>query len=191
MLVGYARTSTHEQAASLEAQIAELREAGCEKIFSEQASAVGKRPQLDAAMAFIREKDVFMITRVDRLARSTADLLKIVDNLEKREIGLVVKSMNGMELDTRNAISKLMLTVLGAVAEFERQMMLERQREGIAKAKAEKRYKGRDPSALRKLPEIKALKNQGIGASEIARRLKINRSSVYRLLSTNPVDKGR
>jgi DNA invertase Pin-like site-specific DNA recombinase len=95
--------------------------------------------------------------------------------------------MNGMELDTRNAISKLMLTVLGAVAEFERQMMLERQREGIAKAKAERRYKGRAPTARRQLAEIQSLKSQGVGASEIARRLKINRSSVYRVLAPNSV----
>lgn len=186
MLIGYARTSTHEQAASLETQIAALKEAGCEKIFSEQTSAVGSRPQLTAAMSFIREKDVFMVTRVDRLARSTSDLLKIVEDLEKREIGLIVQSMNGMELDTRQAISKLMLTMLGAVAEFERQMMLERQRDGIAKAKAEKRYKGRAPTARNKLADIRALKSQGLGVSEIARRLKINRSSVYRLLAPSP-----
>ncbi len=187
MLIGYARTSTHEQSASLESQIAALQQAGCEKIFAEQTSAVGSRPQLTAAMSYIREKDVFMVTRVDRLARSTSDLLKIVEDLEKREIGLIVQSMNGMELDTRNAISKLMLTVLGAVAEFERQMMLERQREGIAKAKAERRYKGRAPTARRQLAEIQSLKSQGVGASEIARRLKINRSSVYRVLAPNSV----
>lgn len=183
MLVGYARTSTHEQAASLESQIEALKSAGCEKIFSEQASAVGSRPQLAAAMSFIREKDVFIVTRVDRLARSTAELLKIIEDLEKRDIGLVVQSMNGMELDTRSAISKLMLTMLGAVAEFERQMMLERQREGIARAKAEKRYKGRAPTARNQLAQMKKLQAAGLGASAIAKQLGVNRSSVYRLLS--------
>lgn len=184
MLVGYARTSTTDQVAGFEAQKAQLIAAGCEKLFAEQVSAVGERQQLKEALAFMREGDALVVTKADRLARSTAELLRLVEDLEKRGIGLRILSMNGMELDTRQATSKLMLTILGAVAEFERSLMLERQREGIAKAKAERRYKGRAPTARRQLAQMQELKAAGLGATEIARRLGVNRSSVYRLLAT-------
>jgi DNA invertase Pin-like site-specific DNA recombinase len=183
MLVGYARTSTTDQVAGFDAQKAQLEAVGCEKLFVEQVSAVGERQQLKEALAFMREGDALVVTKADRLARSTAELLRLVEDLEKRGIGLRILSMNGMELDTRQATSKLMLTILGAVAEFERSLMLERQREGIAKAKAEKRYKGRAPTARRQLAQMQELKAAGLGATEIARRLGVNRSSVYRLLA--------
>lgn len=185
MLVGYARTSTTDQVAGFEAQKAQLAAAGVEKVFAEQVSAAGHRAELKAALAFMREGDALVVTKADRLARSTTELLHLVEQLDGRGIGLRILSMNGMELDTRQATSKLMLTILGAVAEHERSLMLERQREGIARAKAEKRYKGRDASARRQLAEMRSLKAQGIGATEIARRLKVNRSSVYRLLATS------
>ena len=91
-----------------------------------------------------------------------------------------------MGLDTSTPNGRLMLTVLGAVAEFEREIMLERQREGIAKAKAEGKYKGRKPTAREKKADIKALLEEGKGASEIARRLGIARSSVYRIVADEP-----
>jgi DNA invertase Pin-like site-specific DNA recombinase len=147
MLIGYARTSTVDQKAGLEAQERDLRTAGAEKVFAEQVSSIGQRAQLDAALAFLREGDALVVTKPDRLARSTGDLLAIVKDLEARKIGVVILSMGGGErLDTRNPTSKLMLTILAGVATWEREIMLERQREGIAKAKADGRYKGRPVS---------------------------------------------
>src|SRR4051794_10090061 len=166
MQVGYARTSTAEQEAGLAAQERDLRDAGCERVFSEQVSAAAKRVQLDAALDFVREGDVLTVTRPDRLARSTADLLTIVGRLEAKKVALVVLSMGGQQVDTRTATGRLMLTMLAAVAAFERDLMLERQREGIAKAKAEGRYKGRAPTAMRQGCEVLRLKGQGVTPTE-------------------------
>jgi DNA invertase Pin-like site-specific DNA recombinase len=131
MLVGYARTSTTDQKAGLAAQERDLRAAGCEKVFAEQVSSVAQRDKLQTCLNFVREGDVLVVTKPDRLARSTAELLAIESELSKRGIGLVILSMGGERLDTRNPTSKLMLTVLAGVAQWEREMMLERQREGI------------------------------------------------------------
>jgi len=137
VIVGYARTSTAEQRAGLDAQMRDLKAAGCEKIFNEQVSSVAQRPKLAECLHFLREGDVLMVTKPDRLARSTQELLRIAEELAQAGIGLVIHSMG---LDTRNGsnpTSKLMLSVLAAIAQFERDLMLERQREGIARARAE------------------------------------------------------
>ena len=183
MKVGYARTSTLDQAAGFAAQVRDLEAAGAQRIYREQVSSVGTRPQLDACLDFVREGDVLVVTRLDRLARSTAHLLQIVETIEKKGAALRVLDLN---LDTATATGRLMLTLIGAIAQFERELMLERQREGIAKAKAAGRYRGRAPTARAKLDQIQALKAEGIGASEIARRLGIGRASVYRLLGEQP-----
>lgn len=182
MQVGYARTSTADQVAGLEAQERELRAAGCEKLFAERVSSVAPRAQLDAALDFVREGDTFAVAKLDRLARSTADLLGIVARLDAKGVALRVLSMGGAELDTRTPTGRLMLTLLGAVAEFERGLMLERQREGVAKAKAEGRYTGRQPTAQRQADDVRRLKAEGVRPVEIARRLGIGRASVYRIL---------
>ena len=135
-MIGYARTSTTDQHAGLAAQDRDLRAAGAERVFAEQVSSVTERTELKACLDFAREGDVLMVTKPDRLARSTAELLTIEADLTKRGIGLIVLSMGGERLDTRNPTSKLMLTILAGVATWEREIMLERQREGIAKAKA-------------------------------------------------------
>jgi DNA invertase Pin-like site-specific DNA recombinase len=127
MIIGYARTSTTDQAAGLAAQERDLKSAGAEKVFSEQVSSVAKRDRLKACLDFLREGDALMVTKPDRLARSTAELLTIEADLSKRGIGLVVLSMGGERLDTRNPTSKLMLTILAGVATWEREIMLERQ----------------------------------------------------------------
>jgi DNA invertase Pin-like site-specific DNA recombinase len=180
MLVGYARTSTAEQRAGLDAQLRDLKASGAEKLFSEQCSSKGRRAKLAECLQFLREGDTLMVTKPDRLARSTADLLNVADDLMSRGIGLVVQSMG---LDTRNGsnpTAKLMLAVIGAIAQFERELMLERQREGIAAAKAEGRYKGRPPSL--DPVTIRRMKADGIKPTDIAAQLGIARSSVYRLL---------
>lgn len=182
MLVGYARTSTLDQRAGFEAQRRELKEAGCEKVFAEQVSSVAAREKLEAALDFIREGDVFVVTKLDRLARSMRDLVELVDRIDKKGASLRILAM---QLDTKTANGRLMLEVFGAVASWERTMMLERQREGIAKAKAEGRYKGRAPTARNKSEKVLELHGQGLGVSEIVKKLegKIGRSSVYRILN--------
>ena len=180
MIVGYARTSTTDQAAGLAAQERDLTAAGAERIFGEQVSSVAKRVKLAECLAFMREGDVLTVTKPDRLARSTAELLSIEADLSKRGIGLVVLSMGGERLDTRNPTSKLMLTILAGVATWEREIMLERQREGIAKAKAAGKYKGRPVSI--DAAQIKQLRAE-LGPAAIAKRLGIARSSVYRALA--------
>jgi DNA invertase Pin-like site-specific DNA recombinase len=180
MKVGYARTSTVEQVAGLEAQLRELQAAGCEKMFQEQVSSVARRERLEAALEFVREGDVLIVTRLDRLARSTQHLLQLVDGLHKKGAHLNILNLN---LDTSGATGKLLLTMVAAIGQFERELMLERQREGIAKAKAEKKYLGRKPTARAKAEQIAELRNQGVGPTEIAKRLGIGRASVYRVLT--------
>jgi DNA invertase Pin-like site-specific DNA recombinase len=183
MLVGYARTSSLGQVAGLEAQERELSAAGCEKVFREQVSSVAKRDQLEAALDFCREGDQFIVSKIDRLARSVGDLLNIVARLEAKKVSLRVLSMSGSQpLDTGTATGRLMLAVIGAVGQAERETMLERQREGIAKAQREGRYKGRVPTVRRRAAEIFRLKEQGVTPTEIAQRLGIGRASVYRIL---------
>jgi DNA invertase Pin-like site-specific DNA recombinase len=180
MIVGYGRTSTVDQRAGLDAQLRDLTAAGCERIFHEQVSSVdAKRPQLEAALNFVRAGDVFVVTKVDRLARRTVDVLEIAARLAEKGVGLRILALG---LDTSTPTGKLMLAIIGSVAEFERDIMLERQLEGIAKAKAEGKYKGRAPTVRARADEIIALKSSGLGAAAIARQLKIGRTSVYRVL---------
>lgn len=182
MIIGYARTSTVDQGAGLEVQHRDLKAAGCEKVFSEQVSSVDRqaRVELNAALEFVRDGDSLLVTKLDRLARSVPHLLEIVDTLKTKGATLRILSM---DIDTSTSTGKLMLSVLGSVAAFEREIMLERQREGIAKAKAAGKYKGRTPTARAKADEVLRLRQEGIGPTEIARRLEIGRASVYRILA--------
>ncbi len=177
MLVGYARTSTVDQVASFDHQRDELTKIGCEKVFVEQVSAVGDRVQLEAALDFVREGDTLVVSKLDRLARSIVDLTKIIARLQAKGAALRIVNMN---LDTATATGKLMLNLLGSIAEFEREMLLERQKIGIARAKAEGKYKGRKPTARAKADEVRRLKSESLGATEIAAELGISRASVYR-----------
>lgn len=188
MNVGYARTSTADQKAGLEAQERDLRAAGAERVFSEHVSSIAKRAALAECLAFLREGDALMVTKPDRLARSTAELLTIEADLTKRKVGLVVLSMGGERLDTRNPTSKLMLTILGGVATWEREIMLERQREGIAKAKAEGKYRGRSPTVARQADTIREMLAGGARPADVARQLGVARSSVYRMIEQAPAE---
>jgi DNA invertase Pin-like site-specific DNA recombinase len=181
MKIGYGRTSTVEQMAGLEGQERDLRAAGAEKIFTERVSSVAKREQMEAALDYCREGDTLMVTKLDRLARSIDDLVTISGRLRAKGVTL---NILGMNLDTSTPTGKLMVNLLGSIAQFERELMLERQREGIAKAKAEGKYKGRVPTARRKAAEAAKLKAEGLKAEEIASRLKISRASVFRVLKT-------
>lgn len=182
MLVGYARTSTIEQGAGLSAQLRDLTAVGCAKIFREQVSSVSDRVALQACLDFVRDSDVLVVAKPDRLARSTAQLLAIEADLAARGVGLIVLSMGGERLDTRNPTSKLMLTILAGVATWEREIMLERQREGIAKAKMDGKYKGRAPTARMHAEAVREMRRQGMSATIIAKQIGINRATVYRLV---------
>jgi DNA invertase Pin-like site-specific DNA recombinase len=179
-LIGYGRTSTTDQVSGLEAQLRDLEDAGCVKIFSEQVSSVSKgRDRLEACLDYVREGDILVVTKIDRLARSVSDLVRIVELLQRKRVELRVLSLN---LDTATPTGKLMLNLMGAIAEFERELMLERQREGILKARLAGRYKGRKPTAISRSAEIVALKNTGVRPEQISKRLGISKSSVYRAL---------
>ena len=171
MLVGFARTSTTHQTHSFESQIETLTNAGCEKIFSEQVSAVAtQRPQFDAAMDFVRDGDTLMVTNLTRFARSIRDLTKQIDKLQSKNVSLKILDMS---LDTSTPTGKLMLNLLGSIAEFERELMLERQKVGIEKAKAAGKFKGRKATARAKTEEIQKLVSLGMKPVDVARELGI------------------
>ena len=182
MLIGYARTSTLDQKASIEGQERELLALGCEKVFREQVSSVDtkNRDQLEAALDYVRDGDTLVVTKLDRLARSVGHLSEIVSRLEGKSANLRILDMG---LDTTGATGKLMLNVLGSIAQFEREIMLERQREGIEKARREGKYKGRKPTARAKAEQVLRLDRQGMKRAEIARQVGIGRASVYRILA--------
>ncbi len=180
MIVGYARTSTVDQIAGFEAQIVELETAGCKKIFQEQVSSISGRHQLKAALEFVREDDVLVVTKLDRLARSVADLMEIIRALQEKSVGLRILNLG---MDTQTPTGKLMLTVLGGVAQFEREMMLERQREGVAKAKAAGKYKGRKPLPDDLRQEVVRLAEERMKKKDIACKLNIGEATVYRILA--------
>lgn len=147
----------------------------------EQTSSIGPGMAVEAALDYVREGDTLVVTKLDRLARSVVHLGQIITGLETKKVGLRVLDLG---IDTNTPTGKLMLNVLGSVAQFEREMMLERQREGIAKAKAEKRYKGQTPTARAKADDIKALAAQGLPKREIAKRLGVGERSVFRILAS-------
>jgi DNA invertase Pin-like site-specific DNA recombinase len=180
MQIGYARTSTADQKAGLDAQVAELKAAGVEELFVEQVSSVQKREELDKALKFIRKGDSLVITKLDRLARSIPDLVRIIGILEEKQATLRIMAMN---LDTSTPTGRLLLNLVGSVSQFEREIMLERQREGVAKAKAEGKYKGRKPTARAKSDDVIAKFKADQRPTDIARSVGIGRASVYRILN--------
>jgi DNA invertase Pin-like site-specific DNA recombinase len=159
-----------------------LQAAGCERRFSERVSSVAERAELDRATQFVREGDTLVVTKIDRLARSTIRLWEIVGGLEAKGVGLRVLNLAGEVVDTKSATGKLILTIFAGFAQFEREMMLERQREGIAKAKAEGAYKGRKPTARAKAEDAQRWGGEEKTVPEIARTLGRGRASVYRAL---------
>ena len=183
MLIGYCRVSTLDQAAGFDHQLAELKSAGCEKIYAEKLSGATAedRPELTQMLGFLRPGDVVFALSLDRLARDTKDLLTIKDKIAAAGATLKVRGL----VDTADASSELVLTVLGAVATWERRRMLERQRIGIAAAKAEGRYKGRAPTARRQADKVRELAALGMKPGKIAKELHIGRSSVWRILTAS------
>lgn len=186
-IVAYARVSTTDQ--NLDVQRQQLQAVGYDKIFEEKISGAkcDNRPQFQQMMEYVRSGDVVICCKLDRIARSTKDLLEIVDQLQKKEVGFRVLNAN---IDTTTATGKLILSVLASIAEFERSLMLERQLEGIRIAKEAGRYKGRKPTAQVKAKEVIELAGLGVRKADIARRLKIGVASVYRILGHKALGNG-
>jgi DNA invertase Pin-like site-specific DNA recombinase len=184
MLYGYARVSTTDQDLSIQKDA--LQAAGCSVIRAEKMTGTTRegRGELATLMDFIREGDTLVVTRIDRLARSVGDLQDIVRTIKGK--GASLRAIE-QPIDTSTAAGKCFLDMLGVFAEFETNLRRERQMEGIAKAKAAGVYKGRKPSISPQT--VQELKEQGVGATEIARRLKIGRASVYRVLGEGAVER--
>ena len=190
-LVGYARTSTEDQIAGLQSQIDDLTAANCDIIFNEQVSSVADRPEFAAALAELQLGDTLVVTKMDRLARSILDLLHLVENFNKKGFALRILNLGGDTVDTRSATGRLMLSMLASFAQFEREMMLERQKCGIAKARAEGKYRGRHPSAMLQAERIIELHERGWRKSAMAKELRISVRSVNRVLEAKGVDRAR
>jgi DNA invertase Pin-like site-specific DNA recombinase len=179
MIVGYARCSTEGQ--SVEAQLASLKAAGAEKIFSEKVSgAKTDRAQLAKALASLGEGDVLLVTRLDRLARSTRDLLNVLDAIAKKGAGF--RSIADSWADTTTAHGRLMLTILGGLAEFERSLILARTSEGRKRAMDRGVRFGRKPKLTRfQIEEALARRSNGEALTEIGRTYGVSHSTISRL----------
>jgi DNA invertase Pin-like site-specific DNA recombinase len=177
--IGYARVSSDDQDCSVQEDA--LRAAGCTVIRSEKKSGTttAGRHELDTLLSFVRAGDTLMVTRIDRLARSVADLEKIVATLKAK--GAFLRATE-QPIDTSTPAGLAFLQMLGVFAQFETAIRKERQLEGIAKAKANGVYKGRKPSV--DVVAVRSMRDEGIGPSDIAKRLGIGRASVYRALGS-------
>lgn len=181
-LIGYARVSTVEQ--NLDNQIAALESAGCSKIFSEKMSGkdYSSREELAHLMAYVREGDTVVVSKIDRLARSVKHLLEIVDDFKDRGIGF--RSLD-MDVDYASPSGRLVLSILGSVAEFEHTLILERTAEGICRAKSEGKYKGRKPKSRRILDQVMPLIKDGWTRKAVAAELGISMSLVAKEIKNN------
>lgn len=179
MIYGYARVSTDGQ--TLEAQVAALTAAGVEQVFQEKISGARRdRPQLMALLARVQAGDLVLVTRLDRLARSTFDLLSTLDALGQKEVGF--RSLADTWADTGSAHGRLMLTILGGLAEFERELIHARTSEGRARAKARGQHMGRRPKLTpHQQAEAKGRKEAGEAVREIARSYNVSASTISRL----------
>lgn len=179
MIYGYARVSTDAQ--TLDAQIAALTAAGAQKVYSEKESgARTNRPALARVLTALDAGDVLLVTRLDRLARSTLDLLNVLDSVSKRKAGF--RSLSDAWADTTTAHGRLMLTVLGGLAEFERSLILSRCNEGRARAMAKGVKFGRKPKlTAHQIAEALARRASGEGLSDIGRSFNVSHSTISRL----------
>lgn len=177
MLVGYARVSTNEQDPAL--QLDALKQAGCERVYIETASGAQRnRPELSAALDFMRAGDTLVVWRLDRLARSVKQLIETVEELEGREVGF--RSLTE-SIDTNTSGGKLVFHIFGALAEFERSIIQERTRAGLAAARARGRTGGRPPvlGEKDKAAGLALLRDPTIPVKEVARRLGVSVAALY------------
>lgn len=182
MRFGYARVSTAHQNNSREAQERMLREAGCDEVYTDEASGKSTegREGLERMLTKLRKGDEVYAVRLDRLGRSTKDVLGIADRIKEAGASLQVGDMG---LDTSTTTGEFMLTVIAAVAQMERRVMLERQAVGIEAAKAQGKYAGRKPTVRKRADEIVRLSNEGLSKRQIAERMGCSIRSVFAVLS--------
>ena len=189
MNYGYARTSTFDQQYGLEDQIAQLKKAGCDRVFFEQVSATDMEARIEwvALMQGLKAGDVVTITKIDRAARNIVDMVSITRALADKGASIRILDMN---IDTTTATGTLMLNIFASVAQFERDQMLVRQRIGIEAAKLkdkelpleQRTYKGAKPTARAKAASVHALLAAGHSKEQVAKDLKIGIASVYRII---------
>jgi len=189
----YARTSSVEQQAGLTDQITRLTASGCDKVFSEQVSATDMtaRKEWTALLSCLKSGDSVVITKIDRAARSISDMVGITKTLRDKGVSLKILDM---DIDTTTPTGELMFNIFASISQFEKDMMLERQRVGIASAKekdkflplSERTYKGRAATARAKLSSAKGLLAMGKTKQEVAKDLGIGIASLYRMLKEDP-----
>ncbi|RVJ77334.1 recombinase family protein [Sinorhizobium medicae] len=181
--IGYARVSTADQ--DFEAQVQRLKAEGCQIIRAEKVSGTTRdgRSELGTILEFLRQGDELVVTRLDRLGRDTRDVLNIVHECEQRGASVTVLDPH---VSTRGEMGQVILTVLGMVAQMERRFIKERQREGIARAKAAGNYRGGKPRLDHAL--IKSLCAEGLGVSTIAKQIGCSRMQVYRVIAKETRD---
>ena len=181
-IIGYLRPDKNGK--NIQTQLDQLKAAGATKIIQEQPTdAKGDRPQLDKLIADVRHGDTVVITSFDRIAHNTKHLSRIVESLAA--VGVTFKVID-YGIDTSTPQGEIIRTLLGAITDFEQQVVRERQAEGIDRAKREGRYKGRKPTARAKTEEVMALNAQGLTKQKIADQLEIGVASVYRILKNHP-----
>ena len=181
MKVGYARVSSYGQ--SLEIQTEQLKDVECENIFSEKLSgtSTNQRLKLKECISFVRKGDVLIVTKLDRLARSTSDLLNIINQLKSKGVGF--KVLNNTAIDTTTATGRLMVSILGSIAEFENELRKERQSEGIARALDKGIKFGRQSTVTKEdVQKMKQLKEQGIKVKVLMEKYSLSKESIYRHL---------
>ncbi|WP_281658228.1 recombinase family protein [Halobacillus sp. Cin3] len=187
MIYGYARVSSKAQ--SLDIQVEQLERHGCKVIYKEKVSGrkVEKRERFNELLVSVEAGDVIVVTKLDRFARSTKDALKTIEYLDEKGVGLVILNMGGDSINTSTPIGKLMITVLAGIAEFEADMIRERQMEGIAEAKKRGVYKGRpkrytynNKGLLHALELFDNREKNGLTVKEISNITKISKATIYR-----------
>ncbi|MCU7836541.1 MAG: recombinase family protein [gamma proteobacterium symbiont of Taylorina sp.] len=183
-IIGYARVSSRGQ--SLEIQMDKLNHHGCDTIYSEKLTGTtADRPELKACLEYLRKGDILVITKIDRLARSTYHLTKIVNDLHEKGIDFVVTDQN---IDTTTPTGKLTFNILASIAEFETEIRKERQLEGIAKAKDKGVKFGRKAKLTdEQIIELNQDRTSGMLIKDVMNKYKISKASVYRLLEKNNI----
>jgi DNA invertase Pin-like site-specific DNA recombinase len=182
--IGYARVSTEEQ--DYRGQEEALKQLGCseDQIFAEKVSGADKdgRPELQRMIHYARKGDTVHVTKLDRLARNAKDVLEIADQLQKKGAGLIVHDIGGMDINSD--VGRLIYTVLAAVAEMERKRIRERQREGIAQAKADGRHLGRyEALDDEQKQQVRQLVSDGVPKAQLAKQFQVSRTTIYKALT--------
>jgi DNA invertase Pin-like site-specific DNA recombinase len=182
-LVGYARVSSVGQ--TLAVQLDKLQQ--CDKLFQEKVSGVtDKRPQLQACLEYVRQGDTLVVTKLDRLARSTLHLCQIAEELERKQVALQVLDQN---IDTNSATGRLLFNMLGAIAQFETEIRAERQQEGIHKAKERGVKFGKQKKLNHEqVAELQRLRRQGALIKTLMQDYGISKTSVYRYLAEDVIE---